>query len=88
MFANALFEPNAIVDAPGYAVGLIQRGSLIYARGFDRANLDHAVAIRASSVFNGGSLAEQFGPCVAASHRRTLQKRSRMEALHGIRQVA
>src|SRR5688572_8979325 len=52
--------------APGYAVGIVQHGRLIYARGLGRANLDHDLPITASSVFNVASLAKQFTAAVIA----------------------
>ena len=56
---DSLFAPYDRA-APGYAVGLVQHGRLIYARGFGRANLDYDLPITASSVFNVASLAKQF----------------------------
>ena len=56
---DSIFAPYGR-PAPGYAVGIVQRGRLVYARGFGRANLDHDLPITPSSVFNVASLAKQF----------------------------
>src|SRR5687767_5495157 len=57
---DALFAPYDSVDRPGYAVGIVQRGELVYARGFGRANLDYSIPITRASVFNVASLSKQF----------------------------
>jgi CubicO group peptidase (beta-lactamase class C family) len=57
---DRIFAPLAGPNSPGYAVGVIQRGKLIYARGFGSANLDHRIPITPASVFNTASLAKQF----------------------------
>ncbi|HYC59773.1 MAG TPA: serine hydrolase domain-containing protein [Thermoanaerobaculia bacterium] len=46
--------------APGYAVGVVQKGQLVYARGYGLANLDDATPITRKSVFNIASLSKQF----------------------------
>jgi CubicO group peptidase (beta-lactamase class C family) len=57
---DALFAPYDRLDRPGYAVGIVQRGRLVYARGFGGANLDYEIPITKASVFNVASLAKQF----------------------------
>jgi len=57
---DRLFAKYAGVDRPGYAVGVIERGKLAYAKGFGSANLDHGVPIAPDSVFNVASLSKQF----------------------------
>lgn len=57
---DALFAPYAGVHRPGYAIGIVQRGELVYARGFGAANLDHSIPITRASVFNVASLTKQF----------------------------
>lgn len=47
-------------SAPGYAVGIVQNGKLVYARGFGSANLDYGTPITAKTVFNVASLSKQF----------------------------
>ena len=38
-----LFEAYNRKEAPGFAVGVIQRGDLVYAKGFGIANLDYDI---------------------------------------------
>lgn len=63
---DALFEEYDRSDAPGFAVGVIQRGELVYAKGFGSANLDYDIPISSQSVFNLASLSKQFtAACIA-----------------------
>jgi CubicO group peptidase (beta-lactamase class C family) len=57
---DGFFARHAGMDRPGYAVGVIVRGSLAYAKGFGSANLDHRISITPDSVFNAASLSKQF----------------------------
>jgi CubicO group peptidase (beta-lactamase class C family) len=45
---------------PGCAVAVMQGGAIVHRRGYGAANLELAVPITASSVFNVGSIAKQF----------------------------
>ena len=45
---------------PGYAVGVIQNGALIFAKGYGMANLEYTVPITADSPFYIGSMSKQF----------------------------
>lgn len=45
---------------PGLAVAVVQRGELIAAKGFGLANVEHAVAVTSSTIFQTASLAKQF----------------------------
>jgi len=47
-------------DSPGCALGIIQDGKLIYARGYGMANLEHNIPITSKSVFRIGSTSKQF----------------------------
>ena len=47
-------------DTPGYVVGIIQDGKLLFARGYGSANLDYGLPITPQSVFNVASLSKQF----------------------------
>jgi CubicO group peptidase (beta-lactamase class C family) len=68
---DSLFARFDRDDAPGYAVGIVRRGRLVYTRGFGSANLDHRVAITPATVFNAASLAKQFtAACIAILIRR------------------
>jgi len=70
-FAQAPAEPQAAgvdkifaqwdrADAPGCAVAVVKDGQVVYKRGYGSANLELAVPLSPSSVFNTGSLAKQF----------------------------
>ncbi|MEM7381512.1 MAG: serine hydrolase domain-containing protein [Bacteroidota bacterium] len=45
---------------PGYAIGIIKDGEMIFSKGYGYANLDHNIAISDSSIFYIGSMAKQF----------------------------
>jgi CubicO group peptidase (beta-lactamase class C family) len=47
-------------DAPGCALGVIQDGRLAYGKGYGLANLDWAVPIGTSTVFDIASVSKQF----------------------------
>ena len=47
-------------DSPGCALGVLREGVVVYARGYGMANLEHAIAISPSSVFDIGSMSKQF----------------------------
>jgi N-acyl-D-aspartate/D-glutamate deacylase/CubicO group peptidase (beta-lactamase class C family) len=57
---DSLFKPLDRNDRPGCAVGVVRAGELAYARGFGMADLERAVAISPSSVFDIGSVSKQF----------------------------
>ncbi|MEM6377884.1 MAG: serine hydrolase domain-containing protein [Bacteroidota bacterium] len=52
----AEFEGNR----PGYALGIIQNGQLVYSKGYGVANLDYNIPITDTTVFYIGSMAKQF----------------------------
>lgn len=47
-------------ETPGCALGIIQNGKLIYAKGYGFADLEHDLPITPSSVFYIGSTSKQF----------------------------
>lgn len=47
-------------DAPGCALGVVQDGTLAYARGYGLANLDWGIPLTSSTVFDIGSVSKQF----------------------------
>lgn len=47
-------------DTPGCALAIIKDGQIIYKRGYGMANLELAVPIETTSVFQAGSIAKQF----------------------------
>lgn len=57
---DAQFAAYDSAARPGYVVGIIRRGELVYARGFGSANLDYAIPLTHASVFNVASLTKQF----------------------------
>lgn len=57
---DQLFEPYDRQNSPGYALGIIQNGQLIYAKGYGQANLDYNIPITSNSLFYIGSMAKQF----------------------------
>jgi CubicO group peptidase (beta-lactamase class C family) len=68
---DRLFADAAGLDRPGYAVGIVQDGRLVHARGFGAADVERGVPIEASTVFDAASLAKQFtAACVGILVRR------------------
>ena len=61
-----LFKRWDRIDSPGVAVGIALDDTVIMARGFGIANLEHAIPISADTVFRIGSLAKQFTAASAA----------------------
>ncbi len=61
---NPIMAELVAQDGPGCAVGVAQRGEMLYQRGFGMADLDHDVPITPDTVFRIGSISKQF---VAAS---------------------
>jgi CubicO group peptidase (beta-lactamase class C family) len=52
--------------SPGCALGIIQDGQLVYARGYGMANLEHGVPISSQTVFRIASTSKQFtAMCIA-----------------------
>lgn len=47
-------------DRPGYALGLVDQGELIYSKGFGMANLEYGIPISDTTAFYIGSMAKQF----------------------------
>jgi CubicO group peptidase (beta-lactamase class C family) len=57
---DALFAQGDKPGSPGCALGVIQDGVLVHARGFGLASLEHAVPITRETVFDIGSTSKQF----------------------------
>jgi CubicO group peptidase (beta-lactamase class C family) len=57
---DALFAPWDRPDSPGCALGVIEDGKLVHARGFGSASLEHRVPITPQTVFDIGSTSKQF----------------------------
>ncbi len=57
---DAIFTPFDHDGLPGYAVGVVKDGKLVYARGFGRADLDNNTPITPQTSFHLASLSKQF----------------------------
>ena len=57
---DALFADFDSSGVPGCAVGVIQDGEYIHARGYGMANLEHGIPIGPDTVFRVGSVSKQF----------------------------
>ncbi len=57
---DSLFSDWDRSDSPGCALGVIQDGELIYARGYGMADLEHGIPITPRSIFRIGSTSKQF----------------------------
>lgn len=68
---DALFMPFDHDGSPGYALGVVHNGKLIYSRGYGRAELDYNMAITPNTSFHLASLSKQF---VAASIALLIQE--------------
>jgi CubicO group peptidase (beta-lactamase class C family) len=55
-----LLVPHDRSDAPGLAVGVIQNGHTLYAKGWGMADLEHNIPITPDSVFDIASVSKQF----------------------------
>lgn len=63
---NALFAKFDRDGSPGYAVGVVKDGALVFARGYGRADLDNNVPITARTSFHLASLSKQFTAAAVA----------------------
>ena len=57
---DSLFADVARPESPGYAVGVVREGRLVFEKGYGSADLDHGVPISARSAFHIASLSKQF----------------------------
>lgn len=57
---NAIFSKFDRSGSPGYAVGIVKSGKIVFARGYGRANLDHNVRITPKTAFHLAGLSYQF----------------------------
>ncbi len=63
---DKIFAPYAAEDSPGYVLGLIKNGNLVFAKGYGQANLDDGIALTPHTAFHLASLSKQFtGAAVA-----------------------
>jgi CubicO group peptidase (beta-lactamase class C family) len=57
---DSIFAEWNKTDAPGCAVGIVENGELIFAKGYGIADLEHDIPITPGSVFYIGSVSKQF----------------------------
>jgi len=57
---DSVFAAYATDSTPGYALGVIRNGRLIYAKGYGLANLDDRIPITPRTAFHIASLSKQF----------------------------
>jgi CubicO group peptidase (beta-lactamase class C family) len=63
---DELLRPFDGTHRPGFAVGVVQDGELVYSKGFGMANLDYGIPNTPRTVFRIGSTSKQFAAaCVA-----------------------
>jgi CubicO group peptidase (beta-lactamase class C family) len=63
---NALFSQFDRDGSPGYALGVVKDGALVFARGYGRADLDNNVPITPRTSFHLASLSKQFTAAAVA----------------------
>src|SRR5262249_13799181 len=57
---DAVMKPWDRRDGPGCAIGVVQRGTLVLAKGYGMADLEHRIPITPDSVFDIASMSKQF----------------------------
>jgi len=57
---DRIFEPYAQRGSPGYVLGLIKEGQLVFAKGYGEANLDDHIPITSDTAFHLASVSKQF----------------------------
>jgi CubicO group peptidase (beta-lactamase class C family) len=57
---DAIFAPWTTPGSPGCAVAVVSAGSVVHARGYGLADVEHDAPITADTVFHSASLAKQF----------------------------
>jgi CubicO group peptidase (beta-lactamase class C family) len=63
---DEIFRQWHTPDSPGAAVLVMENGSIVHAKGYGMANLDHGIPIRTSTVFDIASVSKQFGAMAIA----------------------
>jgi CubicO group peptidase (beta-lactamase class C family) len=63
---NTLFSSFDRDGSPGYALGVVKDGALVFARGYGRADLDNNVPITPRTSFHLASLSKQFTAAAVA----------------------
>ncbi len=63
---DRLFSKWDRPDSPGIAVAIVREGKLVHSRGYGMANLDHAVPIDSTAIFEIASVTKSFTTaCIA-----------------------
>ena len=57
---DAIFAPFNHAGSPGYAIGVVRGGELVFARGYGRANLDYDQPITPTTAFHLAAASKQF----------------------------
>ena len=57
---DAIFSKWNTTNKPGIAVGVLNDGKLVYAKGFGLANLEHQIPITSTTKFHIGDIAKEF----------------------------
>ncbi|WP_400077829.1 serine hydrolase domain-containing protein [Winogradskyella sp. R77965] len=57
---DAIFSQWDTKDKPGIAVGILNDGKIVHAKGYGLANLEHQIPINAETKFHIGDLAKEF----------------------------
>ena len=63
---DAIFAPFDRDGSPGYALGVVRDGQLVFAKGYGRANLDYNLPITPQTSFHLASLSKQFTAAAVA----------------------
>ena len=63
---DAIFAPFDHDGSPGYALGVVKDGQLVFAEGYGRANLDYNLPITPRTAFHLASLSKQFTAAAVA----------------------
>ena len=57
---DSIFTDWNNIDSPGCALGIFEKGEIIYAKGYGSANLEYSIPNSPTSVFRIGSTSKQF----------------------------
>jgi len=63
---DAIFARWSAPTSPGCSVGVFEKGTITFAKGYGSASLEHGVPITPASVFYAGSVSKQFTAMAAA----------------------
>ncbi len=68
---DSLFHECSKHGSPGYALGIVNNGKIVYKCGYGMANLEHEIPISSRSVFDIGSTSKQFVAfCIAILEKK------------------